>query len=311
VANDGQQALDLLAKDNFDGVLMDCQMPVMDGYEATGKLREQERFKDLPILAMTANAMAGDREKVLAAGMNDHIAKPINVEEMFTIMARWITPSEPQEEIFIPETEEITTEQEIPELPGINVAAGLATTQNNHKLYRKLLLKFRKSETDFIDTFRKAMTDDDMEAAQRYAHTLKGVAGNIGAEEVQQAAAALESACKENSTPEKLDQLLEQVAAALSPMLAGLAVLEQTGTVTQTQDQAVDLEKRDALVSQLRALLEDDDTDAADVIEQLEEMAGTGDHTRVLQQLATAIGEYDFDQALAELDTLESVWKEG
>ena len=147
-----------------------------------------------------------------------------------------------------------------------------------------------------------------MEAAQRYAHTLKGVAGNIGAEEVQQAAAALESACKENSPPEEIDPLLENVAAALSPMLAGLSVLEQPETPTQTA--IIDPDKRNALLAQLRALLEDDDTDAADVIEQLEEMAGTGDHTRVLQQLATAIGEYDFDEALAELDTLESVWKE-
>jgi polar amino acid transport system substrate-binding protein len=312
VANDGQEALDLLAKESFDGVLMDCQMPVMDGYEATRKLRAQERFKDLPVLAMTANAMAGDREKVLAAGMNDHIAKPINVQEMFSIMARWITPSEPLEETFIPEADEDAVEQknlEFPELPGINVAAGLATTQNNHKLYRKLLLKFRSSEVDFIEQFRQALTDADMESARRYAHTLKGVAGNVGAEKVQQAAAALESACKKNTIPEKIDQLLESVAAALSPMLAGLSVLEQPGTATQPQ--AVDPEKRHALLTQLRALVEDDDTDATEVIEELEELAGTGEHTSVLQQLSTAIGEYDFDHALGELDKLESILKEG
>ncbi|MGL1933350.1 MAG: response regulator, partial [Desulfotalea sp.] len=74
---------------------MDCQMPVIDGYEATRLLRKKEEFANLPILAMTANAMAGDREKVIKAGMNDHIAKPINVEDMFQTMAKWITPSEP------------------------------------------------------------------------------------------------------------------------------------------------------------------------------------------------------------------------
>lgn len=77
-ANNGQEALDLLQRETFDGVLMDCQIPVMDGYEATCKIRTQEHFKDLPIIAMTANAMKGDREKALAAGMNDHIAKPNN-----------------------------------------------------------------------------------------------------------------------------------------------------------------------------------------------------------------------------------------
>ena len=91
-------------------------------------------------------------------------------------------------------------------------------------------------------------------------------------------------------------------------MLAGLSVLEQPGTTTQAR--AVDPEKRHALVAQLRALLEDDDTDAAEVIEELEKLAGTENHTSALQQLSMAIGDYDFDQALAELDTLESVWKE-
>jgi len=93
LASNGQEALDTLAKDpNFDGVLMDCQMPVMDGYTATREIRKNPQFKKLPIIAMTANAMAGDREKVLEAGMWDHIAKPLNVAEMFATMAKWIHP---------------------------------------------------------------------------------------------------------------------------------------------------------------------------------------------------------------------------
>jgi CheY-like chemotaxis protein len=90
VASNGREAVDMVARDRFDAVLMDCQMPVMDGYAATRELRNDPRWRDLPIIAMTANAMVGDREKVLAAGMNDHIAKPINVVEMFGTLARWI-----------------------------------------------------------------------------------------------------------------------------------------------------------------------------------------------------------------------------
>ena len=82
----------MLSREHFDAVLMDCQMPVMDGYAATRELRSQPKWHDLPVIAMTANAMVGDREKVLAAGMNDHIAKPINVTEMFATLARWVRP---------------------------------------------------------------------------------------------------------------------------------------------------------------------------------------------------------------------------
>jgi PAS domain S-box-containing protein len=92
VAEDGQQAIDILGRESFDGVLMDCQMPVLDGYAATAILRREPRLRGLPIIAMTANAMAGDRDKALAAGMNDHIGKPINVAEMFATLARWISP---------------------------------------------------------------------------------------------------------------------------------------------------------------------------------------------------------------------------
>lgn len=93
-ANNGQEALAILKDQEFDGVLMDCQMPIMDGYEATRKIREQEKFKDIPVIALTANAMAGDREKDLEAGMNDHIAKPIKPDEMYITMAKWISAND-------------------------------------------------------------------------------------------------------------------------------------------------------------------------------------------------------------------------
>jgi len=93
VAGNGQEALDMLGKDAFDGVLMDCQMPVMDGYAATRALRQQAQWRDLPVIAMTANTMVGDRDKAIAAGMNDHIAKPIRVDDMFATLARWVSPA--------------------------------------------------------------------------------------------------------------------------------------------------------------------------------------------------------------------------
>lgn len=89
-ASNGKEALNLLADQHFDGILMDCQMPVMDGYEATGRIRQQEKYSFLPIIAMTANTMRGDKEKALAVGMNDYIAKPVDPDDMFVTMAKWI-----------------------------------------------------------------------------------------------------------------------------------------------------------------------------------------------------------------------------
>jgi CheY-like chemotaxis protein len=93
VACNGQEALEMLERARYDGVLMDCQMPVLDGYEATRRLRQRPQWRDLPVIAMTANALVGDREKALAAGMNDHIVKPIVVDEMYSTLARWVRPA--------------------------------------------------------------------------------------------------------------------------------------------------------------------------------------------------------------------------
>ena len=92
VAGHGAEALDILQGSHFDLILMDCSMPVMDGYEATRKIRQRDRLRDIPIIALTANVMQHDREKVLAAGMNDHVGKPVDPVNLFTTMARWYGP---------------------------------------------------------------------------------------------------------------------------------------------------------------------------------------------------------------------------
>jgi CheY-like chemotaxis protein len=120
LANNGQEALDILAQGGqFDGVLMDCQMPVMDGYTATRAIRRNPAFKDLPVVAMTANAMAGDKEKVIDAGMWDHIAKPLNVADMFATLAKWIKPRAAQAGM-LKESNSIATYQDATRTSGLN-----------------------------------------------------------------------------------------------------------------------------------------------------------------------------------------------
>ncbi len=227
VADNGAIALDMLEKKEYECVLMDCQMPVMDGYEATRKIREQKRFKDLPVIAMTANAMKGDRQKVLDAGMNDHIAKPINVEEMFNVIAKWTRPDQVDSSHKVTHINKEKSSQEVlPELPGIDMEAGLGVTQNNIALYRKLLLKFYKSQKDFEQQFRLALKEGEPGEAERVAHTLKGVAANLGVRSVEKTAHLLEIACRERKEP--IGEFLSPVIDELQLVLSGLEMLDDS-----------------------------------------------------------------------------------
>ena len=311
VAENGQVALDVLENETFDGVLMDCQMPVMDGYAASQKIREQERFKNLPVIAMTANVMVGDREKVMEAGMNDHIGKPINVNEMFSVMAKWIVPS-----VTFTEVGEGTESQErpddvflldsgLPQLPGVNTAKGLAVTQNNHKLYRKLLNKFSDNQKDFEAMFLQAQRDSDPDSAARCAHTLNGVAGSIGAIGVQEKAKELEAACDAKKNDKAIKELLATVVTELEPVISGLELLNAPTSETSNKTE-IDPEMVKILFTQLRELLEDDDTEATAVVEELELLLAGTLHAAQLEQVGKCIGGYCFEEALEALDVLEA-----
>ena len=293
VANHGQEALQWLSQRQFDGILMDCQMPVMDGYAATAAIRAMPEYKTLPIIAMTANAMAGDREKALQAGMNDHIAKPIDVAAMFNTMAKWIVPAQPA--LLSHAKEPQAPSMSIPQLPGINVERGLATTQHNHKLYRKLLRRFWQQYRHFEQEFSQAQTDADSSAAARYAHTLKGTAGNIGAQQLQQLAATLEQLCL---TQQDVTQIAQQVQTELNlllPALAELAASETEPVAAVTA--APNKHQIKALLSQLQQLVEEFDTSATDVADQLQHLLQSSAQRADIGRLQQAIGAYDFEQA--------------
>ncbi|MEP7099495.1 MAG: response regulator [Burkholderiales bacterium] len=211
VVGDGQQAVEILSRETFDGVLMDCQMPVMDGYAATRALRQQARLRDLPIIAMTANAMAGARDKVLAAGMNDHITKPIKVDDLFATLVRWIRTAGPTS---------------LAGLPGIEARAELLELGGNDQIYRQVLCMFRDREASFAQRFRAACAAGDAALALRTVHDLKSVAGTVGARTVADAAAALEHACSHGGDAQGLEALLAIVLPPLDTVLEGLRPLE-------------------------------------------------------------------------------------
>jgi CheY-like chemotaxis protein len=225
LANNGQEALDLVRANAFDAVLMDVQMPVMDGYTATRKIRELEagswkleagyssasasslkpRASSLPIIAMTAHAMSGDHEKSIVAGMNDHITKPIDPEQLIGTLVKWIgcrdragKPAEPSPAPTGPQAKETgPAEQALPDaLPEFDLAEGLQRLMGNRALYRKLLVNFATQYLQAAADIRSALDAADFAQAHGLVHAIKGVAGNLAAKDLQQQSAALEKLVK-------------------------------------------------------------------------------------------------------------------
>lgn len=204
-------------------------MPVMDGYQATRAIRRQSKFKTLPVVAMTANAMSGDREKCLEAGMNDHISKPINVRDMYATLVKWMAslPAASAAEPAHQKEQLPHTGHTLPELRGIDVAAALYAMGDNEKLYRKMLNRFYETQHDFVAAFEKVWASGDTEQAARNAHTLKGLAGTIGARRLQEAVAALEVASGDWLN-QKVSDKLGAVAEEFATILTGLAAVVDT-----------------------------------------------------------------------------------
>ena len=212
IANNGQEGVDAARANQYDAILMDIQMPVMDGYTATREIRKDERFKELPIIAMTAHAMSGDEDKSLEAGMNGHVAKPIDPDQLFATLQKWIKPSKRRVQVQQPEVPverpdsdaALPTEDELPEfLPGFDLAGGLERLMGNKRLYRKLLVDFGTKYIEIANDIRAALDTKDFEQVHSLVHNLKGLAGNLEAKDLQAAAAKLEKLVKgvEKKTP--------------------------------------------------------------------------------------------------------------
>ncbi|WP_020588001.1 response regulator [Desulfobacter curvatus] len=230
VADNGWEAVDAVKTRKYDLVLMDIQMPKMNGIQATARIREFKTAGQLPIVAMTAHAMAGDREKSLAAGMQDHVTKPIDPKELFNALIRWIPPvnRELSEKINSGTGAKMPKENvldDLPsELPGFDIEDGLRRVAGNRQLYRKLLLKVRRNYADAAADIRDLIEKGQMEDAQRLAHSIKGVAGNLGANALQSASLELEMHLKEGAPFD--DARLERFAHEMEIIQNGLKTIK-------------------------------------------------------------------------------------
>jgi two-component system sensor histidine kinase/response regulator len=226
VANNGRKAVERLTASptSFDVVLMDLQMPVMDGYQATAKIRADARFANLPLIAMTAHATLEERQRCLAAGMNDHVSKPVDPAALYETVGKYFKPATSGEPPVVPSPAATGAEANpsLPSVEGLDTKDGLARVAGNRKLYLKLLRQFAEQQGPAPGQIADALARNDSALAERLAHTVKGVAGNLGARPVQEAAATLEKAIAAKTDSAGLTPLLREFSSALDGFVTRL-----------------------------------------------------------------------------------------
>jgi PAS domain S-box-containing protein len=302
VANHGQEALQKLDANEYDCVLMDIQMPVMDGYTATGKIRADRRFEQLPVLAMTANATLEDQERSLESGMNAHLIKPIDPSALYSALLTWIKPgNRTLPELLVEDGTASVDEADLPDIPGVDIQAGINRVGGSVKSYRKLLRKFADNQADTIADIRVARDGRDNETAVRAAHTLKGVGGSIGASELQRLGAELEHTLKE--TPEAdIQFLLSNTSTELKRVIEAInAALGMAENIRTAVGLPVDYDKRLQTLARQIAKYDGEASDTLDVL-----MADVGDPevSAQLDKLGKQISQYDYDAALVVINEM-------
>ena len=318
IATNGQIALDKLSQQHFDLVLMDCQMPVMDGYQATKAIRKRPELANLPVVAMTANAMAGDRDMCLRAGMNDHIAKPIEVNVLYQTLLKYLgsssgisaairaeastqlTSSSAQGEVSNGADQTVLLKW--PEHPELDIDRGLQLVQHSTRLYQRIFDRFVSSQRNVVEQVRKAIAANQVEDAVRIAHTLKGLAGNLSSAKLVELARLLELHLTEKAPYE--DELVQ-----IQPLVASICdAIEQAKPVivNQAEPQAVDLLSDEDLRAALRVLrqnLDEADASAVAKIDALKPKVSS-EMWQALSPALSMINQYQFDEAI---DLIEDV----
>ncbi len=309
VANHGGEAVKILTEGNqpppFDVVFMDLQMPEMDGFTATKLLRRDPRFQKFPIIAMTAHALVEERQRCLDAGMNDHVSKPIDPDNLFSTLMRWAKPRPKQAVESQAAPINAADEVILPEIVGINLGDGLKRVAGNRRLYRDLLGQFAAKQGDAAARISAALKGGDQKLAERIAHTVKGVAGNIGITGVQSAAQKLEKAIRGGH--ESVLALVDEFAALLGTQVLGIE--EALRRSVRAKPEEVRLspfngEAASGAIARLRALLEASDGDAEEAFRSLQDVvAGSVERTQ-LDALNASINDFDFEAALVKLDEI-------
>ena len=316
LADNGRQGVEAAARGDFDAILMDIQMPVMDGYAATREIRQNPRFRDLPIIAMTAHAMSGDADKSLAAGMNDHVTKPIDPAQLFAALQRWVAQMQGprgQAVVTAAAVENPANVNDLPErLPGFDLMAGLKRLQGNRQLYRKLIIDFTTNYRNAAGEIRLALDNGNLAQSHHLVHSLKGAAGNLAAEQVHAVAMELESLLKSAASlppAADLDAALDRMAQCLEEITVSAGRLGG-GPEDDVQGSprdliaAIPIDLRREMAVRIREAADIGDVGALSTIAADLE-ARSADFRPLSQRLAGMADDFDLDGVLKLADELE------
>jgi two-component system, sensor histidine kinase and response regulator len=298
----------------YDAVLMDIQMPLMDGYEATRIIRAAPFFSDLPIIAMTAHALKGDREKCLDAGMNDYVAKPINMQTLYATLIRWIKHGRRKnlQEHSLQQPREVSWETMPDHIQGLDMTAGLSLVLGNTGLYRKIL----RSSLETFDNAAKATQDylngGNISEIERITHSVKGISGQIGAKALFQAASTLNHMLrlgeKTDLQPlgEKFIKELTGITTSLGDLFQGNGPRETNTVITGTNAQ-LDSAVLTPIMRETKVLLEKNSSRARHSFIALKKILADSQHRDILGGLEEAMYLLDSDKALSILSELANV----
>ncbi len=302
MAFDGRMALDCIQRRHYDLVLMDMQMPVMDGLTATRQLRALPQFAQLPVVAMTANAMQSDRQACLDAGMNDHVAKPIEPELLFATLLKWIHPLPPglPGPEANPAAAPLNAEPRIPQIAGLDTVGGLRRVRGKRPFYLALLRKFAQNQQGVVEAVRAELAQGQTAEAQRRVHTLKGLAASIGMDSLAAQAARLEGLIRQQDDAAALQQELQALQTALQAFLQEL--LQQLsaaapGDAPQVVPDAGELAR---VCGRLAALLADDNLEAVEWLTGHEALLASA-LDQAYAPMADAVRRFDCALALSRL----------
>ncbi|NQZ88852.1 MAG: response regulator [Colwellia sp.] len=326
VAGNGLIALEKLANKDYDLVLMDIQMPEMDGVTATQVIRKQEKYKELPIIAMTAHAMPDELNKCLEVGMNEYFTKPIDPNALFSLMARYLsdkingvqthsdTNNDGQVKELKPDIPELTIEksekplmERIAELTCLNTKKALSLMGGRQHIYEKLVVDFHKSTRELHTEMEQAYQDKDFETLYRLAHSLKSNAAYIGAYRLAELSAEFEEKVK--NQPENCLPVMKQLITEHQKILSALATLTANDSeisVSVEPAREINVELITVLLNSMIELLKQEDAEVEDLLPQLVEFTTGSGMTELVDNIVELVEDIEYASALKSIDALKN-----